>query len=576
MRRNDDLEAASEEVSLDASSAALYTEYLDILRFPDAEHQKAVTRYLRAKYALQHADIVLLVGYASLDFAIEHGTEIFGPAPFVFVGVEQSRLAGLPLPPNFTGLTHFDNVRGVLEAALALQPDTEEVVIPGGSSEFDQYWLRHDRATVQQFAGRLRVRYLMGLPMLSILRELGRLKPHTIVFVHAFYRDGSGQEFTENEMLNLVTRNSAAPVYGMASMNGRSGLLGGRSGDDVARYVITLRMALRILGGEKVSDIPVQRVPPSKIFAFDASQFGRWGIDFARIPAGSVVFNRRPSRLRQYRDVILGMAAFVALESSLIAILLVQSRRRRRAERLLAEGNRYLQESERSLRQLSGQLIVAQENERRRIARELHDDLNQQVADLGISLSHIKRGMPASMEEIRGEIASVQKRLMTLSDGLRQISHELHPGMLELFGLVVTLKSHCREFSEFASLPIEFETNCDEPVPMYASLCFYRVAQEAIRNAAKHSQASKVFVFLTRAGGEIRLEVSDNGVGFDREEAFRQRGLGLRSMEERARLIGGKFELVGHSGKGTTVIVTVTLNETTETPKPKAAVAAAG
>jgi signal transduction histidine kinase len=376
--------------------------------------------------------------------------------------------------------------------------------------------------------------------------------------------------------MSLISKNSAVPVYAMTRPGGQKGVLAGPPGGATgARYAIVLKMIERVLAGEKASSIPIRHFPGATVFAFDESQFSRWGIDPGRVPPGSLVVNQQRSLWNKYREVILAMAAFIILESVLTGFLLVQRRRRRKAEALLADRNARLEQSESSLRQLNGELITAQEEERRRIARELHDDLNQQVADLGISLSGIRREVPVYMEGMRGDIASVQKRLMTLSDGLRQISHELHPGMLELFGLVATLRAHCREFSGIASFPIEFETNCNEMLPMHVSLCLYRIAQEAIRNASKHSGANKVRVFLRRAGSEIRLVVSDDGIGFDAEEALRRGGLGVRSMEERVRLIGGEFELISHPGEGTTLIVSAILSETTKTPKPKATTAAA-
>jgi len=567
--RDRDIDTAAETLSLGAT-AVLYTEYLDLLRFPDVEREQTVTQYLRAKYASQHIDAVLAVGYDSLNFALRRGAEIFGSIPVTFCSVEQSRVDGLHLPPYFTGVTNTDNVRGLIDAALRLQPDTREIVIPGGSSEYDEYWLQHDRRILSEFEGRVHVRYLTGLPMLSMLRALGRLKPHTIVFVHAFYRDGSGESFSEGEMMSLISKNATAPVYAMTRPGGQKGVLAGPPGGATGlRYAVALKMIERTLAGEAPSNIPIQHLPGATVFAFDASQFSRWGIDSARVPSGSLLVNRQLTLWEQYRELVVGMAIFILLESVLIAVLLVQRQKRRRAEAMLADRNAQLQQSENSLRQLSGQLISAQEEERRRIARELHDDLNQQVADLGMSLSGIKRGVPATMDGMRGDIAGVQKRLMTLSDGLRQISHELHPGMLELFGLVPTLGAHCREFSAIASLPIEFETNCEEALPMSASLCFYRIAQEAIRNAAKHSNAGKVRVILTRSARALRLVVTDDGVGFDRDDPVRRGGLGLRSMEERVRLVGGELELISRRGSGTTLTVTVPLSETGEATQPK-------
>jgi signal transduction histidine kinase len=240
---------------------------------------------------------------------------------------------------------------------------------------------------------------------------------------------------------------------------------------------------------------------------------------------------------------------------------LIQRARRKKAETLLADRNARLQESEYSLCQLTGQLIGAQEEERKRIARELHDDLNQQVASLGISLSNIKRGLPTSLENVRGELLSVQSRLLSLSDGLRHISHELHPGMLELFGLVAALKSHCDEFSAFTSISVEFEAHCEEEVASDTALCIYRIAQESLRNAAKHSRATKVRVNLMKSGNLLQLMVADDGIGFDVDEAFTHRGLGLRSMKERVRLVQGNMELESQPGGGAKLIVTIESNE---------------
>ena len=218
-----------------------------------------------------------------------------------------------------------------------------------------------------------------------------------------------------------------------------------------------------------------------------------------------------------------------------------------------------LMESEKSLRHLSGQLISAQEDERKRIARELHDDLNQQVADLCISLGKIKRNVPDSAENLLGDLVNLKTRLLKLSDGLRHISHELHPVTLEIVGLAAALRSHCTEVTAITSVPVEFEASWDEAAPPSVALCFYRVAQESIRNAARHSHATKVKVSLAKSDSLLSLRISDDGVGFDVREALTQGGLGLRSMEERVRLIGGGLELASQPGHGTTLTVTVDL-----------------
>jgi signal transduction histidine kinase len=552
------LEAAIEAASF-GSKVVFNSEYLDLLRFPEPSHEESVARYLRSKYAAERIDAILTIRFDGLRFAVKHGAEIFGETPFVFVGVEQSRLEGLRLPRGFTGVMHFDDVRGTLEAALTLQPETREVVVVAGTTEYDQYWLHHDQPIFDQLAAKVQFRYLTNLPMLEILRELNHLQPHTVVFVHAFSRDSAGQEFSSAEMVDLIGRNSSAPLYGLAA---RSGFVGGPpAGDDDRRFPLALGLVRRILAGENSSAIPVQKAKASYPYVFDAAQLRKWKIDFSRVPRGSLLLNEEPSFWQLHRTLILGGASFVALESALLAILLIQRARRVKAEALLADRNARLEESEHSLRHLSGQLIDAQEEERTRIARELHDDLNQQVADLGISVSNVKRSVPSSLESVRTELSSVQNRLLTLSDGLRHVSHELHPGMLELFGLTAALKSHCKEFSAVASMEVGFDADCQEPVPPDVALCIYRIAQEALRNAAKHSRATQARVSLTRHGRSLQLTVSDNGVGFDAHAALQKGGLGLRSMEERAWLVHGALELISQPGSGSSVVLKIELAE---------------
>jgi len=548
------LDTAIQSVGL-GPDVVFYPEYLDLMRFPTPDHEESVVRYLRSLYGSQKVDLVLATGFLGLTFALRHGSEIFGETPVVFTGVEQSRLDGLHLPPHVTGVTHFDDVRGTLDVALRLQPDTTEIVVVAGAGEYDRYWLRHDRVILDEFSHKVHLRYLTDLPLLTLLEELRHLNPHTIVYIHTFSRDVANQGFSGAEMLDLLTTNSNAPVYGLTA---RQGFVGGPTTDDDDQHLsMALEMIHRIYKGEKVANIPVRLAKPKYPYVFDAHQLRRWYIDLNRIPPGSLLLNQEPSIWQLHKGLVSGILSFIALESALIAVLLIQRNRRRRAEMLLADRNARLQDSEHSLRRLTGQLIGTQEEERKRIARQLHDDLNQQVADLGISLSNIKRTIPSSMEDLRGDVSSVQNRLLTLSDDLRHVSHELHPGILELFGLETALKSHCKEFSLVTSIPVELETECLGPLSSDVALCVYRIAQESLRNVARHSRASKVTVRLTISDNVLNLVVSDNGIGFDLREAYSRGGLGIRSMEERARLVHGKVEVTSQPAAGATLVVSI-------------------
>ena len=216
---------------------------------------------------------------------------------------------------------------------------------------------------------------------------------------------------------------------------------------------------------------------------FDWRELQRWGISEARLPAGSVVLFRQPSVWVQYRSYIVGAALLVVLQSALIAGLVVQRTRRRRTE--LA-----LRSSFEQNRDLAGRLINAQEDERRRIARDLHDDLSQQLASVGIMLSGVKRkvGKPGTGPEVDETLATLQERTTALARSVRDLSHELHPGVLQHAGLVDTLQRHCTDVERLHSVTVAFTADGDfDSLPPDLALCLFRVAQEALSNAVRHA-----------------------------------------------------------------------------------------
>ena len=174
-----------------------------------------------------------------------------------------------------------------------------------------------------------------------------------------------------------------------------------------------------------------------------------------------------------------------------------------------------LRESHAKIKDLAGKLIVAQEEERRYLARELHDDLNQQVASLAMGLGKLERQLPAAAPGVRAQIANLEGRTDRLCDRIRRLSHELHSSTLEHVGLEAALKSLCDEFSEQEDIAVSFEAEggCARELFPDAAHCLYRVAQESLRNIAKHSGAKSAAVRLSRAGGEIELSVADAGAG---------------------------------------------------------------
>ena len=206
--------------------------------------------------------------------------------------------------------------------------------------------------------------------------------------------------------------------------------------------------------------------------------------------------------------------------------------------------------SELSLASVSRRLIEAQERERLRISRDLHDDIGQRLALLAIKLQQLQE----DPFEARGRIAELQKWTAEIAADIQSLSHELHSSKLQLLGFAAATKSFCEEFEAQQKVEIDFRTD-DLPtaLPPDISLCFFRVLQESLRNAAKHSSVRHFEVRLWGISNEIHLTVSDFGVGFDNEAAKASRGLGLISMEERLKMLNGTFSIESQPEHGTTI-----------------------
>ena len=219
-----------------------------------------------------------------------------------------------------------------------------------------------------------------------------------------------------------------------------------------------------------------------------------------------------------------------------------------------------LRESENARHELARRLTNAQEKERTRIARELHDDIGQSLAILRIQM--LRAGQPVSgmIGKRHPTIPQLCDNLKLLAEKVSRISHQLHSSELEYLGLAIAVQSHCREFSEKYKIPVECTCeNIPEDLDSLLALSLLRIVQEALHNCGKYSRAKSIQVALQGSEGELSLLISDDGVGFDLEEAKLAAGLGLISMRERIHLAGGEFKVVAEPGQGTCIVARVPL-----------------
>jgi PAS domain S-box-containing protein len=217
--------------------------------------------------------------------------------------------------------------------------------------------------------------------------------------------------------------------------------------------------------------------------------------------------------------------------------------------------------TEEEAREVSGRLITAQEDERTRLARELHDDLSQSLALLSVDLDLFgQQQLRERGDSARGRMEELATQVRNLSSDVHRLSHELHPSKLEQLGLVAAVRSFCKDVMAAHKIGIQFEAReLPRVVPDATALCLYRVVQEAVQNVVKHSGATHAQVELAGSanGGGIRLTISDDGAGFDLERVRAKGSLGLVSMRERVRVVHGRLSLDSVKGRGTRVEVQV-------------------
>ena len=441
-----------------------------------------------------------------------------------------------------TGVFHHIDARATVDVALRLHPDTRQIVVVGGSSRLDRGYLDVVREDLHGLASPVALTYITDKPLRHVLAAVAALRDDALVLFVSMQSDGEGVARTGPEIVEALRRVARVPIYGMSGNFLGRGIVGGMLFDVRSHGSDLAQRARQILSGVQAADLVPMKSPNTP--SFDWRELRRFGIDEARIPTGAAVVNRELSLWNTYKRAVLLTGAALVGQSLLIGALLVQRRRRRRAEGVL--------------RDLSGRLIAAQEMERARIARDLHDDVSQQLASLSIALSGLKRraGAVPNGTELEAVVSSLQHRTTTLAESVRDLSHDLHPAVLRHVGLAASLNTYCNGLSLSPTLAVTCTAEGDfESVNPETALCLYRIAQEALHNVVKHAHARQASVRLRRTDDSAELTIADDGQGFDIRSSGNGTGIGLVSITERARLLGGTVRIDTTVNKGTQVQV---------------------
>ncbi|MEA2038575.1 MAG: PAS domain S-box protein [Thermodesulfobacteriota bacterium] len=314
----------------------LHTEYTGLSQnFDDAYVRELIDLYGH-KYAGWKMDLIIAVDVAATDFMIEYEEELFPGVPVVFIS-ETKDMENMVLLPNMTGLLTEIDVKGTIDVALELNPDTQHIAVISGASKMDRLFEAAAREVFPDYENRLEFIDLTGLPMSELLTRVAQLPEHTIGLYVLTLMDGAGKAFIPKKILARISQASNAPLYGLWDSLLGGGIVGGDLSSAEAEGSRAAEMGLRILGGEKPGDIPI--IQGVHAYMFDWRQLERWGIRENDLPTGSIVRYKAFSFWDLYKGRIMGFTALLIFEGVLILILLIQLRRRRRAEKALKKAH---------------------------------------------------------------------------------------------------------------------------------------------------------------------------------------------------------------------------------------------
>jgi signal transduction histidine kinase len=547
--------------SSSTSPISVYIENLDLGRFGGLHFRHAVQAYFHEKYRDTPIGVVMPIGSAALELVLHLRPQLWPDTPVIFAAVDEGVPDRLNLPSKVTGTTMPAPLSDSVSVARMIVPGLKRVAIVGDPAE-RQFIRRNVPAQLELLAAELELIDLTRLRMADLKQQMASLPSDSAIIYIGLTRDADNVAYTSYEALAALAEVANRPIIIQADTNLGTGAVGGIVASFSSIGHEAAQLALRVLAGENPTDIPVTTGNVMKPI-FDWRQLQRWNVGEERLPAGSDLRFRMPTIWEQYRWYIVTAVALFILQAALILVLLLNGRRLRRAH---ADRRR----AEDAAHELSGRLIKAQEEERSRLARELHDDVTQRLASLAIDAGREERKLlsPADGNAMR----SMREGLVRLSEDVHALSYRLHPSILEDLGLVEALQSECERFSR--TCPVRLEMNMQDvpdKVPHDVALCLFRIAQEGLHNLARHAGATRAEVRLRPLNDGLQLVVKDNGVGFDPAKHHAGASLGHAGMRQRVFFLGGTIGIDSSPGHGTMIAAWVPLKGELREPSARAA-----
>ncbi len=314
----------------------LLSEFLDLARFSDPSDESRTARYLASKYADRIPDVVITAGREASQFILKHRAEIAPDVPIVACCLTADTFAAVTGSTKITGVISGRDISRTLDLAQRLQPSARNLVIIAGAAEFDRQWVQIARQQIETRALHYETRYLVGYPYDALVKEVSQFPPNTIAVALTYFADNLGERYVSPEVVGKIANAASAPVYSPYPTAFGSGIVGGYSDFNESMGAQTADLALEILAGKDANTIAPQ-LSTGGTYRVDDRQLKRWHLSDANVPASTVVSFKRPTLWDQHRALISSVIGLVALQTAIIVYVLLQNRRRRRAESALAE-----------------------------------------------------------------------------------------------------------------------------------------------------------------------------------------------------------------------------------------------
>ena len=317
----------------------LFTDYLDLVRFDNHRYKQELARYLGEKYSDARPDVIIVVGSPALEVALSKSILPFSEVPIVVNAIFDDDIEAIEradVPHRITAVYLKGDIDNLVNTARRFKPSTRQLVLVGGASEPDMQLYSALRKSLKRYKPDMTLIELSGLAMPQLLERVVNLPGDSIILYSTVFMDGAGRRFAPRDVLKEISRSANVPVFGIFDSYLGYGIVGGPLLSFEAQGNKSVDLAIRVLSGESPGDIPFEAEEPLT-YKFDWRELERWGIDESALPAGSIVLYKPFSVWDEYKLFILGTLIFIVLESSLIAVLITQRRRKSIAEQSLKD-----------------------------------------------------------------------------------------------------------------------------------------------------------------------------------------------------------------------------------------------